>query len=323
MDESYSLTISTNGSAQIVAVSSTGVLRALESFTQLFYEHSAGAGIYTTLAPVYITDAPVYEHRGLLMDVSRNYYPVESILRTIEAISMSKFNIFHIHMTDSQSWPMDIPALPELSQKGAYRTGLSYSPSDIQEIQIYAINRGVNVIIEFDSPGHTTSIGLSYPELITAFNAMPWSTYCSEPPCGALKLNSTAVDDFMNTLYGDVLPRVSPYTAYFHSGGDEINVQDYLLDDGVNSNLTSVITPLLQAFVDRNLDQVRANGLTPMVWEELFTTWNLTLGPDVVIQTWGVYNDSVRLVTGAGHKAVVGGDNFWVGQRSSLTWFIC
>jgi hexosaminidase len=72
-------------------------------------------------------------------------------------------------MTDLKPWPLDIAALPELSQKDACQTGLSYAPQDIEDIQIYGIYRGIEVIIEIDIPRHTTSIAFAYPELITAF----------------------------------------------------------------------------------------------------------------------------------------------------------
>lgn len=160
-------------------------------------------------------------------------------------------------------------------------------------------------------PGHTSSIAFAYPDLITAFNAQPWDTYCAEPPCGELKLNDTAVNDFLETLFDDILPRVYPYSAYFHTGGDEVNAQAYLLDDTVNSNDTSVIQPLIQAFVDRNHDQIRAQGLTPMVWEEMLLTWNVTLGEDVVVQSWGAVANSVNLIVAAGHKVVAGDYDFW------------
>ena len=316
VDESYNLTIGTDGAANITAVSSTGVLHALESFIQLFYQHSEGC-IYTNMAPVTIIDAPKFSHRGLNMDVSRNWYPVADILRTIDAISWNKFNRLHIHMTDSQSWPMQIPALPDLADKGAYAAGLSYSPDDIEYIQAYAIKRGVNVIVEFDMPGHTTSIGYGYPDLIAAFDAKPWDTYCAEPPCGTLKLNSSAVDSFLETLFSDVIPRVTPYSAYFHTGGDEVNQMAYLLDDTVNSNLTSVIQPLMQKFVDRNHAQLRAAGLAPVVWEEMLLDWNLTLGDDVLVQTWQS-DAAVAAVTGKGHKALAGNYNFWVRTLASL-----
>lgn len=184
-------------------------------------------------------------------------------------------------MTDSQSWPLEIPALPELAQKGAYSPGLFYTAQDLQEIQSYAQQRGVEVIIEIDMPGHTTSIARAFPDLIAANDQKPWGTYCNEPPCGQLKLNSSDVDSFLETLFADLLPRVSPYSAYFHTGGDEVNVQAILLDPTVASNDSAVIKPFLQRFLDRNHDQVRAAGLAPVVWEEMITTWNLTLGDDV------------------------------------------
>jgi hexosaminidase len=317
VDESYSLNVDTDGTASITAVSSTGVLHALQTFIQLFYQHSAGAGTYTNVAPISITDAPKFPHRGLNMDVSRNWYPVTDILRTIDALSWNKFNILHIHMTDSQSWPMDIPALPLLSQKGAYQTGLSYSTSDIDLIQTYAIERGINVILEFDMPGHTTSIGYGYPDLVAAFNAKPWDTYCAEPPCGTLQLNNPDVDTFLETLFSDVLPRVQPYTAYFHTGGDEVNAQAYTLDPTVKSNDTKVIGGYIQKLVDRNHAQIRAAGLAPIVWEEMLLDWNLNLGDDVVVQTW-LSDASVAQTVAKGHKALAGNYNYWVGGLHTI-----
>jgi hexosaminidase len=318
VDESYNLTITEDGKANITAVSSYGILHGLETFTQLFYKHSSGFGIYTKLAPVSISDAPKFQHRGLNMDVSRNWYPKEDILRTIDALSWNKFNRLHIHMTDSQSWPMDIPALPLLSQKGAYQNGLSYSTAEIKQIQTYAIQRGIEVIIEFDMPGHTAAIGLGYPELIAAFNAKPWDTYCAEPPCGTLQLNNNATGPFLETLFGDVLPRVAPYSAYFHTGGDEVNAEAYTLDPTVKSNNTAVIGPLIQKLVDRNHAQIRAAGLAPVVWEEMLLVWNLTLGDDVVVQSW-LSDTSVAEITAAGHKALAGNYNFWVGESYRTT----
>jgi hexosaminidase len=319
VDESYTLSVGIDGSASITAVSSTGILYALQTFTQLFYLHSSGSGIYSNLAPVKITDSPRFAHRGLNMDVARNWYPKNDILRTIDAIAYNKLNRLHLHMTDSQSWPLDIPALPELSRNGAYQTGLTYSAQDFSDMQAYAVYRGVEVVVEFDMPGHTTSIGLSHPELITAFDAQPWDKYCAEPPCGSLKLNSTAVPKFLKTLFDDVLPRIKPYSSYFHSGGDEVNVNAYLLDDTVKSNLTSVLTPLMQKFVDRNHDQIRAAGLAPIVWEEMALDWNLTLGKDVVVQTW-ISEESVAKVTEMGHKVLFGNYNFWVRSIAHLNY---
>jgi len=315
VDESYSLSLTTDGKVTIIAPSSIGLAHGLTTFTQLFYKHTDG-DIYTALAPVQIFDSPKFQHRGLNMDVSRSYYAPSDILRMIDALSYSKMNRLHIHVTDAQSWPLEIPALPLLAEKGAYGPGLSYSPAVVQYIQKYGAARGVEVFFEIDMPGHTSSIAYSYPELVAAFNQQPdWSSYAAEPPSGTLKLNSSAVSDFLNTLLGDLLPRLYPYSSYFHTGGDEVNPNAYVLDDTVKSNDTAVIQPLMQKFVDRNHDQVRAAGMTPIVWEEMLLQWNVTLGSDVVVQTWQS-DDAVLQTVQQGHKALVGNYQYWVSTHT-------
>ena len=317
LDESYSLEITEDGQATITSLTSVGILYALETLVQLFYQ-SSGGGVYTPSAPIYISDAPKFSHRGLNLDISRAYYAPSDILRTIDALASNKFNRLHLHASDSQSWPLEIPALPELAGDGAYMKGLSYSPETLVEIQEYAAYRGIQVLIETDMPGHTSSIGLAYPDLIAALNVQPdWDTYSAEPPTGQLKLNSSAVYEFLNTLWSDLLPRVSSYTAYFHTGGDEVNANVYLLDEGVKSNASSVIQPLLQDFINFNHQRVRAAGLTPVVWEEQLLQWNLTLGSDVVVQTWQS-DEALASTVAKGHKALFGNYNYWVGDHCSF-----
>jgi hexosaminidase len=316
VDESYTLTVSEDGETTIAANSSVGIARGLTSFTQLFYSHSDEEHVYTPLAPVNIYDAPKFQHRGINLDVSRNWFDVSDIKRQIDALAYNKMNRFHLHVTDSQSWPLEVPALPNLSAKGAYRPDLVYTPADFKEIQRYAAIQGVEMITEIDMPGHTSSIWYSYPDLISAFNKQPdWNIWAAEPPSGTLKLNSTAVYDFLNTLFADLLPRVAPYSSYFHTGGDEVNKNAYTLDDTVRSNDSEILQPLMQKFVDRNHDQVRAAGLTPLVWEEMLLDWNLTLGSDVIVQSWQSDEAVVEIVS-KGHKALVGNYNYWVKQPS-------
>ena len=311
LDESYTLEVTLNGQVTITSIISIGILHALETLLQLFYQSSSG-GVYTPTAPLFITDAPKFPHRGLNLDISRAYYAPTDIMRTLDALAWNKFNRLHLHATDSQSWPLEIPTLPELAEKGAYMRGLSYSPEVLAEIEEYAAYRGIQVVFETDMPGHTASVALAYPDLVAAFNVQPdWGTYSAEPPTGQLKLNSTAVYDFLETMWSDLLPRVAPHSAYFHTGGDEVNANVYLLDEGVESNTSSVIQPLLQKFVDFNHAHLRAADLSPVVWEEQLLQWNLTLGADVVVQTW-LSDESLAQTVARGHKALFGNYNYWV-----------
>lgn len=311
VDESYSIAVTKDGKATIEANSSIGVLRALETFLQLFFKHSSGTFWYTPFAPVSVKDEPEYPHRGVLLDTARNWFEVEHIKRMIDAMAWNKMNRLHWHVTDSQSWPLEIPALPKLAEEGAYRKGLSYSPKDLAEIYEYGVHRGVQVVMEIDMPGHIGIVELAYKDLIVAYNEQPYQYWCAQPPCGAFRMNSTKVYDFLDDLFGDLFPRIAPYTAYFHTGGDELNANDSMLDPDVRSNDTAVIAPLLQIFLDFVHGKVRDAGMTPLVWEEMITHWNMTLGEDVVIQSW-LGGAAVKELAEAGHKVIDSDYNFWV-----------
>jgi len=166
-------------------------------------------------------------------------------------------------------------------------------------------------------PGHTSSIHHAYPELIAAYNVQPgWDTVAAEPPSGTLKLNSTAVYDFLDKLWNDVLPRISPYSTLMHTGGDEVNIKAYELDDTVKSSDPAKIQPLLQKFLDKAHSRVRAAGMTPIVWEEMLLHHNVILGKDVIVQTW-LDGASVVKAVEAGHKVIVGTHAYWVSYTGS------
>ena len=316
-DESYSLEISTNGTASIYTNATIGSIRALQTLEQLFYVHSSTGTTYTPYAPISIFDYPKWSHRGLNLDIARNVFGPNDVKRTLDAMATAKFSRMHIHATDSQSWPIVIPSFPTLASEGAYQPYLVWSPTDLAEVQQYGLERGISVFIEIDMPGHTASIAHAFPDLIAAFNEFDWDTFAGEPPSGQLKLNSTAVDTFIEDLLADLLPRVSPYTSYFHTGGDEVNSNVYLLDENVGSNDSSVLQPLIQKFVSHAQSLVQDAGLHPIAWEEMLLDWNLTMTPansstglDTLIQVWESPAD-LLLVLQRGYRAIFGDYTEW------------
>jgi len=105
---------------EITAPTFFGARHGVESLLQLVvYSDLDG----TTVVPssVELTDAPKYPHRGFLLDTSRNYFSVDSIKRTIDAMAVVKLNSFHWHITDSHSFPFVAKSKPELHQFGAYQ----------------------------------------------------------------------------------------------------------------------------------------------------------------------------------------------------------
>ncbi|KAG8628734.1 hypothetical protein KVT40_002599 [Elsinoe batatas] len=310
VDESYTLTVTDAGEVTITAATSIGISYGLNTFTQLFYL-TRDSRPYTPLAPVSISDSPKFPHRGMNLDVARSYYSPAAIIRQINALAYNKMNRLHLHITDSQSWPLEVPALPRLTETGAYSPDFVYTPSILREIQQYGADRGVQVYLEIDMPGHTGIVELAYPGLTVAWNVRPnWDTYALQPPSGSLKLASPQVDQFLDHLFADVLPRVNEFSGYWHFGGDEVLPSQYALEEAVNSTDRAVIRPFMQRFMDAQHDRIRARGLTPVVWEEMLLEWNLTIGNDVLVQAWKG-SDSILGAVQSGKRAIAGDYNNW------------
>lgn len=310
--EAYTMEVSEDGSAVIKIASLAGGLHALETFAQLFFAHSIpNLGSYTPYAPLSIKDSPTYGHRGLNLDISRNWIPPEDVMRTIEAMAFSKLNRLHIHATDAQSWPLEIPTLPDLAIKGAYSPAQIWHTEDLAAVQRHGTSFGVQVFIEIDLPGHTTSIGIAYPHLVTAKD-VPWPKYALEPPSGQLRLNSSEVPPFIETLLNDLLSRTSHHSSLFHLGGDELNLNAYMLDPTVKSASHQVLQPLIQAFVDHVISIATSHSLTVIMWEEMVLDWNLTLPQNVIIQTWrGSEDNALISILNKGYKTLFGANSHW------------
>lgn len=189
-DEAYELDIDARGTTNIRCTTYNGAIHALGAFCQLFYAHLQGSSfVYTPCAPVSIRDRPSFQHRGLSLDIARNRLPPKTMTRVIDAMSLSRLNKLHLHAWDSQSWPIEIPSLPELATQGAYHPSQIWNVQDLARVQRYGLERGVEVYFEADLPGHTASVHHAYPELITGYNMQPWPRWCVEPPSGQLKLD--------------------------------------------------------------------------------------------------------------------------------------
>jgi len=236
-DEAYHLWISESGNASITASDTRGAIYGIDTCAQLFYAHSLSTTeSYLSVAPVHILDSPAFDHRGVNLDISRNWIAPTDAIRVLDAMAHCKFNKLHPHASDAQLWPLEIPTLPELAIEGAYDPSQIWSPEDLRTVQQYGSLRGIEVYLEIDIPRHTTSIASSHPGLIASAYREPWIKYAAEPPTGQLVLGSAAVMGFLKALLNDLVPRNAEVSSHFHFGGDELNVHVYGL--GSDSSVT-------------------------------------------------------------------------------------
>lgn len=120
--EGYDIEVATTEGNLIVvhisAITVFGARHALETLSQLieFFPNDDGSNCLVIPKEVKITDSPKYPHRGLLLDTARNFLNTTSIKKHIDAMAISKLNVLHWHITDSQSFPLEIPNLPQMTQ---------------------------------------------------------------------------------------------------------------------------------------------------------------------------------------------------------------
>ena len=64
------------------------------------------------LPGVLIEDAPVLEHRGLLLDGCRHFQDVDFVKKQIETLALHGMNVLHWHLTEDQGWRIEIESRP-------------------------------------------------------------------------------------------------------------------------------------------------------------------------------------------------------------------
>ena len=142
-------------------------------------------GVDIALPAVEINDYPRFSYRGAMLDVSRHFFPVDSVKRFIDMLALHNINRFHWHLTDDQGWRIEIKKYPLLTQIGSRRAetlvgrydknkegvydgkpyGEFYTQEEIREIVSYAAERHIEVIPEIEMPGHGLAALTAYPWL--------------------------------------------------------------------------------------------------------------------------------------------------------------
>ena len=160
----------------IAASSVWGVLRALQSAAQLFVfspPHPVpfvrplpGPPLSLAGLPFLIYDRPAIPHRGVLVDLPRNHYPLETLRSLVDFLAACKLNVLHLRLADDQGFMLEIASFPGLAKPPVISGpgARVYSVAEMKGFVAYARNKGVRIVPELDMPTHAGGWGIIPPK---------------------------------------------------------------------------------------------------------------------------------------------------------------
>lgn len=344
VDESYEIDIPSglNTDAQeatLTASTTWGALRGLETFAQLVQYQSTVDGLSGYVikwSPMNIVDAPRYPWRGVLVDTARHYLSVPLLQRTVDTMAAMKLNVLHWHIVDAESFPYVSEKYPELQSKATYHPSASYSKDTIKDLIAYARDRGVRIMPEFDTPGHTAAIGQAYPDLIA--DCYDWMVEYYGTNLRWSLFDNVALDvtkDATKKFAADIISEMAELFPddYFHIGGDEVNqgcwgavpsINSWMQENGFAEYNTSTqsweydYTALQGAWTEFVQGVTASHKKHAMVWEESFSL-GFNLAKDTVVHVWlpDDGSDILQRVLEAQHRVVL--SNGWYLDRQAPT----
>eukprot|EP01084_Bolivina_argentea_P159028 276985_1 len=321
MNETYTLQIPSKTDPNIAIITANSIwggLRALETLSQLVQFNYTQR--YYNIFGCNIIDYPRFPHRGILIDSSRFYLTISSIKQLLDAMSYSKLNVLHMHITDDESFPVESKTYPKLWQNpgGSYSYSEKYLQTSLTQIIEYGKARGIRIIPEFDMPGHAKSWCYGYPEICP-------SQTCLSPLNVASNKTWQLLNGFINemsTLFTD---------DFIHLGGDEVNTNCWTSNTEIINwmkinNLT--VTQALQYF-DGNVINIGAkNDKTVIQWDEVFTLFmnnkndnRFILNPNIsVVHVWHETSGLLKQVVENGFRGIYSPDPNWYLDHRNVNW---
>jgi hexosaminidase len=276
-DESYSLTV-TADKIDLTAPTDIGALRGLETLLQLL--DTDDNGYYFPC--VEIKDQPRFPWRGLMIDASRHFEPIDVLKRNIDAMAAVKMNVFHFHLCDNQGWRVESKVYPKLQQLAS--DGQYYTQIQIKEIIQYATDRGIRVMPEFDIPGHATAMLVAYPELGSAPGPYEIERNAGifDPVLDPTNEQTYVFLDKLFTEMASLFP-----DEYFHIGGDENNGVHWKSNPKIQAfmakNDMKTTMDLQTYFNNRIIKTIKKQNKKMMGWEEILTD---NMSKDAIIHSW-------------------------------------
>jgi hexosaminidase len=298
--EGYDLTVTPAG-VTLTAQTAAGLFHGVQTLRQMLpasVEHPAAMGRKLWLPTGHVADAPRFQWRGMMLDVSRHFLGPRDVKRFIDLMALYKMNRLHLHLADDQGWRIQILSRPNLALVGGSTKvgggpGGYYTQDEYKDLVAYAASRFIMIIPEIDMPAHTNAALASYPEL-NCDNVSPPLYTGTHVGFSALCVDSARIYPILE----DVIREISAMTPgpYFHIGGDEVR---------------KLSKDQYRTFIERMQGVVNANGKTMIGWGEIAPA---NISPSTIVQSW--VKDSSAVHAARGGKVIMSpGSRIYIDQK--------
>ncbi|MFC7497006.1 MULTISPECIES: family 20 glycosylhydrolase [unclassified Nocardioides] len=274
--EQYTMTV--DRAITLSGATPDGVFAATRSVLQLLRQSDRIPGGSAT-------DWPAYPERSLMVDVGRKYFTTQWMRRQIRELSYLKFNQVRWHITDNQGFRIESRTHPEVVSPE------HWTRQQVRDLVAYAAKYHVEVIPEFEMPGHMQFALREHPELQVVDrngNRNPNNLDPTNPAARA----------FVKDLLDELVPLFDG--RYIHTGGDEFT-SDWaaypVLTDwarahyGPEANAHDSVLDFTN-FLD---DIVRSHGKTMRIWNDGAQGGAVVeANRDIVLEYWSIQHGSVR-----------------------------
>jgi hexosaminidase len=305
--EGYELKVDTSH-IEIIASTEAGIYYGLQTLHQLLILSGKGQ-----LPSQSIKDSPRFTWRGVMLDVSRTFMPVNLVKRYIDLFSQYKLNVVHLHLTDDQGWRIEIKRYPLLTEVGSkfdpkYNTmGGFYSQDDIRDLVRYAQLRNVTLVPEIELPGHACAALAAYPWLSCAGIRPEIHTFFEGP--GVHKeifcAGRPEVYEFIFNVLDEIIALFP--SEYIHIGGDEAPKEEWkkcgYCQKTIKENNLNNEEELQSYFVKRIGEHLRSKNRILIGWDEIYDGGKLK-GDEVLMFWRGWKAESIEKAVSAGFKIV-------------------
>ena len=293
-NEAYKLEISANG-VTVEASTPRGLFYAFQSFIMMLPSNTkAGKHEETaiTLPYVSINDAPTFQYRGFMLDVSRHFWTVKEIKKILRVMAAYKMNYFHWHLTDDQGWRVEIKKYPKLTtvaatrdnsystdmQYGQYWLNQQYGPyfytqEEIKEVVDYAADMHITVVPEIEMPGHFAAAVTAYPEFSCNPNGSHGVWNSGGISTDVLNVANNDAVQFAKDILSEIVPLFP--CDFIHIGGDETPTTAWQNNAECKAlyqaeGMTSY-SQLQSRFTKQIADFLKEKGKRIAVWNEAVT----------------------------------------------------